>query len=234
VQTVRIVSLWLQPLAIYDATQDLARLCSTPNFRYRAASRVIRILSFGGQEKAVEIDASGRHEVASATALVLAAGTLGTTALVLGSSGAIGKRLRLLTNPVAALVFLVPSQLGKPLPKSRFSLGQLSYRLEIGEGSDYATGVFYTADTPPASYLAENMPVSRHAALRRRAAYRGRSPATYPPPAAHRRHTIITGDAPMWRARHSAVSLHTPSWRRRSLSGHSSDGAGRRAAHLHA
>jgi choline dehydrogenase-like flavoprotein len=153
-------------LAIYDSTQDLARLCSRPNFRYHAASRVIRLISVGGHPKAVEIRTGGRREVASAKALVLAAGTINTTALVLGSSGVIGKRLRLLTNPVAAQAFFVPSRLGKPLPKSGFSLGQLSYRLEIDDGSDYATGVFYTADTLPASYLAENMPFSRQAALR--------------------------------------------------------------------
>jgi choline dehydrogenase-like flavoprotein len=52
------------------------------------------------------------------------------------------------------------------VPKSGFSLGQLSYRLEIDEAPDFATGVFYTADTLPASYLAEKMPVSRRAALR--------------------------------------------------------------------
>jgi choline dehydrogenase-like flavoprotein len=153
-------------LAIYDATQDLTRLRSTPNFRYRAASRVIRIISDSGQENAVEIDTGGRREIASAKALVLAAGTLNTTAIVLASSRAIGKRLRLLTNPVAALAFLVPSRLGAPLPKSGFSLGQLSYRLEIDQAPDFATGVFYTADMLPASYLAEKMPVSRRAALR--------------------------------------------------------------------
>ena len=153
-------------LAIYDATQDLAQLRSIPNFRYRAASRVIRVIPDGEQENAVEIETSGRREVASAKALVLAAGTLNTTALVLTSCSVVSRRLRLLSNPVAALAFLVPSWLGAPLPKSGFSLGQLSYRLEIDESPDFATGVFYTADTLPASYLAEKMPVSRRAALR--------------------------------------------------------------------
>jgi choline dehydrogenase-like flavoprotein len=153
-------------LAIYDSTQDLARLCSAPNFRYRSASRVIRILSVGEQEKVVEIDMCGHRQVASAKALVLAAGTLNSTALVLSSNGTIGRRLRLLTNPVGALAFLVPSWLGTPLPRSGFSLGQLSYRLDIEESPDFATGVFYTADTLPVSYVAENLPLSRRAALR--------------------------------------------------------------------
>ena len=153
-------------LAIYDATQDLARLRSMPNFQYRAASRVVRVILDGEQEKAVEIASGGQREIASARALVLAAGTLNTTALMLISSSVVSKRLRLLTNPVAALAFLVPSWLGAPLPKSGFSLGQLSYRLEIDETPDFATGVFYTADMLPASYLAEKMPVSRRAALR--------------------------------------------------------------------
>jgi choline dehydrogenase-like flavoprotein len=153
-------------LSIYDATQDLAQLCSTPNFRYYAASRAIRVLSGCGQANAVEIDKGGRREVASAKAIVLAAGTLNTTALVLRSAKAIGVSLRLLSNPTAALAFVVPSRLGKPTPKTGFSLGQLSYRLELVGESAYATGVFYTADTLPASYLAEHLPVSRRAALR--------------------------------------------------------------------
>lgn len=153
-------------LAIYDAAQELAQLRSIPNFRHRAAARVMRIILDGQQEKAIEIETGGRREVVSAKALVLAAGTLNTTTLVLSSSGIVSRRLRLLNNPVAALAFLVPSWLGAPLPKSGFSLGQLSYRLEIDESPDFATGVFYTADMLPASYLAEKMPFSRRAALR--------------------------------------------------------------------
>jgi choline dehydrogenase-like flavoprotein len=153
-------------LAIYDATQDLARLCSIPNFRYRAASRVIRVIPGSEHEKAVEINTAGRRELTFAKALVLAGGTLNTTALVLNSGRAIGRTFRILTNPVAALAFLVPSRLGAPLSKSGFSLGQLSYRLEIDHGHDFASGVFYSADMLPASYLAERMPLSRRAALR--------------------------------------------------------------------
>ena len=152
-------------LAIYDATQDLARLRSMPNFRYRAASRVIRVIPENGHN-AVEIDMGGRREVARAKALVLAAGTLNTTSLVLSSTGTVGRTLRLLTNPVAALAFVVPSRLGASLPKSGFSLGQLSYRLEMGEIPEFVTGVFYTAETLPTHHIAEQMPVSRRAALR--------------------------------------------------------------------
>ena len=73
--------------------------------------------------------------------------------------------MRLLTNPVAALAFVVPSRLGASLPKSGFSLGQLSYRLEMGEIPEFVTGVFYTAETLPTHHIAEQMPVSRRAAL---------------------------------------------------------------------
>jgi choline dehydrogenase-like flavoprotein len=153
-------------LAIYDSSQDLAPLRSAPNFRYCPASRVTRIWTSGEQEHTVEIRTGEGLRVATAKAIVLAAGTLNTTALLLSSAGAFGRRLRLLTNPVAALAFLVISELGTPLPGSGFSLGQLSYRLQIDEASDYATGVFYTADTLPFFSLAEKIPLSRSAALR--------------------------------------------------------------------
>jgi choline dehydrogenase-like flavoprotein len=74
--------------------------------------------------------------------------------------------LPLLTNPVAAMAFVVPAFFGQPLADSSFSLGQLSYRLILDEMADYVTGVIYVVDGLPLSYLAQQMPFSRPAALR--------------------------------------------------------------------
>jgi len=100
-----------------------------------------------------------------ARAVVLAAGTLNSTALVLHSQSAVGKKLRLLTNPVAAMAFVVPSFIGTPLPSESFSLGQLSYRLQLRELPDYMTGVLYTADALPLTTFAQRLPLSRPCAM---------------------------------------------------------------------
>ena len=151
--------------AIYDSTYDLAHLRRTPNFRYVSPALVTRLPAVDDPALTVEVAGSGLGAVAKGQVLVLAAGTLNTTALVLARHGGAGTTLRLLTNPMAALAFLVPSRVGQPLPQTAFSLGQLSYRLEIDEQSDYATGILYTADSLPLATLAKELPVSRPTVL---------------------------------------------------------------------
>jgi len=150
--------------AIYDSAQDLVPLSKRANFRYHAASHVIGLRPNGGRGPGVEIRHAGEPQILNAKALVLAAGTINSSALALGAAGWAGKSIRLLANPAAAIAFLVPSFLAQPLSGSGFSLGQLSYRLELG-ATDYATGVVYTADMLPFSALASHIPFSRHAAL---------------------------------------------------------------------
>ncbi len=151
--------------AIYDSTYDLASLRRKPNFRYISPALVARLPAIDDPALTVEIAGEGPCCVAKARVLVLAAGTLNSTALVLARRVAGGGKQRLLTNPVAAMAFLVPSRIGQPLPETTFSLAQLSYRLEIGESLDYATGNLYTADGLPLGILAEKLPVSRPTAL---------------------------------------------------------------------
>jgi choline dehydrogenase-like flavoprotein len=151
--------------AIYDSTYDLASLRRKPNFHYISPALVTRLPAVDDPALTVEIAGKGPCLVAKARVLVLAAGTLNSTALVLARCVAAGGKKRLLTNPVAAMAFLVPSRIGQPLPETTFSLAQLSYRLEISESLDYATGNLYTADGLPLAILAEKLPVSRPTAL---------------------------------------------------------------------
>jgi choline dehydrogenase-like flavoprotein len=151
--------------AIYDSTYDLVGLRRRPNFRYVRPALVTRLPAVDDPALTVEITGGGSASVAKARALVLAAGTLNSTALVLATRAGAGSKRRLLTNPVAAMAFLVPSRVGRPLPETGFSFGQLSYRLDIDRPPDYATGILYTADSLPLKTLAERLPVSRPTAL---------------------------------------------------------------------
>jgi choline dehydrogenase-like flavoprotein len=151
--------------AIYDSTHDLAGLRRKPNFRYISPALVTRLPAIDDPALTVDIEGKGHYSVAKARVLVLAAGTLNSTGLVLARCLRAGRKQRLLTNPVAALAFFLPSRIGQPLADTTFSLAQLSYRLEISESSDYASGNLYTADGLPLAILAEKLPVSRPTAL---------------------------------------------------------------------
>jgi choline dehydrogenase-like flavoprotein len=147
--------------AIYSATQDLAYLKSKANFTYLSGAIVTRLLPAGQREQVVEASTGDDRVAIGARAVVVAAGTLNSTALVLRSQRAVGKKLRLLTNPVAAMAFVVPSFIGAQLPSESFSLGQLSYRLQLRELPDYVTGVLYTVDALPLTTIVRRLPFSR-------------------------------------------------------------------------
>ena len=147
--------------AIYSATQDLAYLKSKANFTYLSGAMVTRLLPAGRQEQVVEASTGDNRVAIGARAVIVAAGTLNSTALVLRSQRAVGKKLRLLTNPVAAMAFVVPSFIGAQLPRESFSLGQLSYRLQLRELPDYVTGVLYTVDALPLTTIVRRLPFSR-------------------------------------------------------------------------
>jgi hypothetical protein len=116
-----------------------------------------------GDGHLLELD--GADRTIAAPCVVLAAGTIATTALALRRLGAFGRDLRLLSNPVAALACIVPGQFAAALPERSFSLGQLHYRMKLADGGT-ATGLLYAADTLPLSVVADRLPFSRPLALR--------------------------------------------------------------------
>ena len=117
--------------SIYSARFDLERLLQQPNVTYRP----LRVASI--ERTATGYQVRGRSEgddgVASIEAknVVLAAGTIGSTALILGLKKANGKKLRLLTAPQAAYAILLPRHLGKLHPDRDFALAQLSISVAL-------------------------------------------------------------------------------------------------------
>jgi len=87
--------------------------------------------------------------------VVVAAGVLASTRLVLQAKGAYDRRKPLINNPAATLAYYVPGQMGKGLPETGFGMAELSYQL--GEGPDAVFGLLYGADSFLAGDLA-NMP----------------------------------------------------------------------------
>ena len=145
--------------SIYHSDQELPALLAMPGFSYRRGSRVVRV----GVDAGRPVVALSGGEVVRGQRVLLACGTLATTGLVMRALGL--ARLRLLSNPVAAMAFVVPGLVGAGLPERGFSLGQLAFRLGIG-GGVRAAGMLFAADGLPLSTFAGQMPVSRPVALR--------------------------------------------------------------------
>lgn len=147
--------------AIYNSTRDLAQLRGHANFTYLRDQPAIRLIHIGGAIQRVETSGPNFLE---ARALVLATGTLNTTALVLESKKAFGRKLRLLSNPLAGMAFIDPRRLTGTLPERGFALAQLCYRLDFEE--DYAWGALYGGDTLPLVSIADRLPLPRAIATR--------------------------------------------------------------------
>ncbi|WP_161988945.1 GMC oxidoreductase [Sphingomonas glacialis] len=150
--------------SIYHSALELPALRRFRNFRYRAGVAVQRLAADpSGQIVEARIGTESVH-FRSPVAIV-AAGTLMTTSLALRRIGLTGVPVRLESNPVGGIAFLVPDLVGRALPDRAFGLGQLFYTLALSPGIE-AAGVFYGADTLPLAPVADRMPFTRPFALK--------------------------------------------------------------------
>lgn len=153
--------------SIYNSADELTALKQHANFSYMSGVPVKRLISIGSDSQLIEVN---ENDTIKAKRLLLAAGTINSTAMILEYVGMFDTKLRVLSNPVAGMAFVVPRLIGNKLQSNSFSLGQLSYRLSLKQESEYATGVIYGADTLPLDVFARRMPFSRPLAMRLSAA----------------------------------------------------------------
>jgi choline dehydrogenase-like flavoprotein len=149
--------------SIYNSAHELDELKKYNNFRYLSGVPAKRLISLTQGSQVVELAAG---DFIKSKHLFLAAGTINSTALVLEYAGIYDTQLRVLSNPVAAMAFVVPKLIGSNFLSNSFGLGQLSYRLSLPRDSEYAMGVIYGADTLPLDIFARHMPFTRPVALR--------------------------------------------------------------------
>jgi choline dehydrogenase-like flavoprotein len=146
--------------SIYNSADEIPELLRFSNFSYVQNAKVSKLLSIGNGEHKIQVLLNQTVTTVAAKTFVLAAGTLNTTALLLDYYGLYGKAVRLLSNPVAGLAFIVPKFVAQDFPANSFGLGRLSYRLALN-ADDYATGVMYGADTLPLNLFANRMPFTK-------------------------------------------------------------------------
>jgi choline dehydrogenase-like flavoprotein len=149
--------------SIYNSAFEIPALTRFANFEYRPGMLVHRVLPGPGGH-VLDIESDGRTLVAAGH-VVLAAGTLVTTGLVMRRLALRDDSVRLLSNPLAAMAFVMPRYVGLSLPGRSFALGQLVYRIPLGERG-HAGGVIYGADTLPLQGIAGRLPLARPVALR--------------------------------------------------------------------
>jgi choline dehydrogenase-like flavoprotein len=146
--------------AIYDSRFDLARLAAHAGFRLADGVRVTAVRPVPGGWKLSAQD--GRKF--RAPRVVLAAGTLATSALVASLLPGAPRVLRLLSNPVLAIPLLVPARLGRAAATDGHALAQLGYFLRFGSAAhDRIVGQIYEIDALPAASFVARLPFSRPA-----------------------------------------------------------------------
>jgi choline dehydrogenase-like flavoprotein len=149
--------------SIYTSRHDLSALMAFPHFTYRPGVRARRLLP-SSERPSIWVETDGGTAIMTGQRILLACGTIATTALVLRALNRDGP-VRLLTNPVGAMAFVVPRLLGTEPPPQSFALAQLAFRAKSADGHEMA-GMLYGADALPLAAIANRLPVSRPAALR--------------------------------------------------------------------
>ncbi|ARO26384.1 FAD-dependent oxidoreductase [Rhizobium sp. S9] len=144
--------------AIYNSRQDLLALQKSPHFRLLDNMRAISLTSNAGWTIGTADGSSF-----SAPRIILAAGVLGTAALLADLLPIGGKGLRLLNSPTLAIPLLSPARLLRSATATH-SLAQLGLSLRYGErASEYVTGAIYEVGSLPAQSFVNRMPLGRKA-----------------------------------------------------------------------
>lgn len=150
--------------AIWNAAYDLETLRRHPGLEYRPGWLVEGLeAAAGGYRLAV----AGRGRPLAAPRVLLAAGALVSTRLVLELTGRFDEDVALLTSPAMAFALCLPERVASPLPEREFSLAQLSFVAQgPGGAGDRSYGNLFSASGIPGSFLVERIPVTRPAAVR--------------------------------------------------------------------
>lgn len=147
--------------ATYSAAQDLEKLQCYPRFHYQPGV-VVETLAVGSTLQHIHGICAGAAYTASSKRLFLAAGTLGTTAILLRSL-ALGSPINLQSCPVAAFLLWLPRQLGAAR-KPAFGLGQLSFTLKLANDETAFGSTFNTTGLPVTEFL-RSVPFARRSGI---------------------------------------------------------------------
>jgi len=136
--------------ALYSSADEVSTLSRNDNFYYRSGVVVDKISS-NSDSVTVEGNEGAEKVAFVGNKVVLAAGTLATTRLVLGALN-INKNIRLQSCPTAAFLLWLPRMLGTERSRG-FGLGQLSYLLKLNEETAAFGSTFSTSGIPVSEFV---------------------------------------------------------------------------------
>ena len=152
--------------SIYNSADELPDLESRSNFTCHDNARVTRIESRADGYKITTAgpDASSGPTY-RASRVVVAAGVLNTTRLVLRLLEHFDADVPLLDIPTISFGLILPGRLGSGLPTQGFALSQLAFKCAVASDQrQYASGSLYAGDHFQASDLIPRIPFSYPAA----------------------------------------------------------------------
>jgi choline dehydrogenase-like flavoprotein len=151
--------------AIYNPAFTLEELLSGGTVEYLSDRLALSYKeSSDGVELTTRNTRSGVSERYTATSLFLAAGTLGTSKLVLESAADHSTRLPILDNPITGIPLLRPRLIGTALDASESSLGQLCVLHDPAGIEGPIQGTFYGGGGPLRSDVIFDLPLPASAA----------------------------------------------------------------------
>lgn len=151
--------------AMWSAYDDAEWLRRAPEVQFEAGVRVERIsANSDGTWTVAGMDAVGEQRAYVSKRVLLAAGTVVTTRLVLGALQQPPPTVRLQSNPMAAFMLIIPRAVGRPRERA-FGLAQLSFLVHGIEGGEPAFGNLYATGGLPVSEFLAHVPLRRRAAL---------------------------------------------------------------------
>ncbi len=155
--------------AIYSAAQELPALLAHAGCDYRPGTLARTIAAGPGGWRVAVGDARGEGTgTVTGRRLVLAAGALVTTRLVLELQGRFDEPVAVLGAPGLGFALCLPERIGAAVATREFSMGQLSFLAagDSGRPADAAYGTLFPASGLPASLVIDRMPLSRPSAIR--------------------------------------------------------------------
>ncbi len=156
--------------SIYSSADELAALRRFTNFRLWPATRMRRLVATGASGPVIGFEGPNGAGQVRCDRLLLAAGTIESTALMAEYAGLLGRRLPIQGNPRTVMAFVLPAAIGSAFPDPSFGLAQLSLRIGVPGQAQYASGAVYGADTQALDLFAQRMPLTRPGAMRLSAA----------------------------------------------------------------
>jgi len=149
--------------ALYSARYELRQLARHPNFQHRSGFVVDRLERDGSTWRVCGRDRrDGSGETLLGSCVVMAAGTLATTSIVMRSLPGFTET-RLLALPMAAFVLWLPAFLGTARTQAS-GLAQLAFTLDAPSGT--ICGFTFSTHALPVAEFVRHAPLARRHALR--------------------------------------------------------------------